>query len=91
MPVVIGSWEPAVKAFVEKLFVEWNDVICLLFGSLCILGAIRDWDWLCDPTGKPHAPLLTRGLLRASSSCSEPFWSSAACGFYSKGRIEEGR
>lgn len=65
MPVVIGSWEPAVKAFVEKLFVEWNDVICLLFGSLYILGAIRDWDWLYDPTGKPHAPLLTRGLLRA--------------------------
>ena len=65
MPVVIGSWEPAVKAFVEKLFVEWNDVICHLFGNLCILGAIRDWDWLCDPTGKPHAPLLPRGLLRA--------------------------
>ena len=29
------------------------------------IGAIRDWNWLCDPTGKPHAPLLTRGLLRA--------------------------
>lgn len=61
MPVVIKSRERVVNAFVEKLFVEWNDVICLLFGSLCIIGAIRD----CDPTGKPHAPLLTRGLLRA--------------------------
>ena len=55
MPVVIKSRERVVNAFVEKLFVEWNDVICLLFGSLCIIGAIRDWDWLCDPTGKPHA------------------------------------
>ena len=57
MPVVIKSRERVVNAFVEKLFVEWNDVICLLFGSLCIIGAIRDWNWLCDPTGKPHAPL----------------------------------
>ena len=65
MPVVIKSRERVGNAFVEKLFVEWNDVICLLFGSLCIIGAIRDWNWLCDPTGKPHAPLLTRGLLRA--------------------------
>ena len=56
MPVVIKSRERVVNAFV---------VICLLFGSLCIIGAIRDWNWLCDPTGKPHAPLLTRGLLRA--------------------------
>ena len=33
MPVVIKSRERVVNAFVEKLFVEWNDVICLLFGK----------------------------------------------------------
>lgn len=68
MPVVIKSREPVVNAFVEKLFVEWNDVICLLFGSLCIIGAIRDWNWLCDPTGKPHARNHSGRLQRVAAS-----------------------
>lgn len=80
MPVVIKSRERVVNAFVEKLFVEWNNVICLLFGSLCIIGAIRDWNWLCDPTGKPSCAASTRGLLRAVFLMLGTILVVAACG-----------
>lgn len=55
--------------FVANMFREGTDVIWILFGVLLMVGSIRNWDWLCDPTGKPHAPLMTRGMLRFSFFC----------------------
>ena len=49
---------------VTQLFTDYNDLIWLLFGFILVIGSRQNWDWLCDPTGKPHAPLMTRGLLR---------------------------
>ena len=54
---------------IEKLISEYSDFIFALFGVLLVVGSIRNWDWLCDPTGKPHAPLMTRGLLRFIFFC----------------------
>ncbi len=50
--------------YITQLFTDYNDVIWLLFGFILVFGSVKNWDWLCDPTGKPHAPLMTRGLLR---------------------------
>ena len=55
--------------FIESMFRDGADVIWILFGGLLIVGSIRNWDWLCDPTGKPHAPLMTRGMRRFSFFC----------------------
>ncbi|WP_346690460.1 Imm17 family immunity protein [uncultured Cloacibacillus sp.] len=29
-------------------------------GALFVMGAVRNWCWLCDPVGKPYAHLLGR-------------------------------
>lgn len=39
--------------FIENMFREGADVIWILFGVLLMVGTIRNWEWLCDPTGKP--------------------------------------
>ncbi len=49
---------------ITKFFKEYNDFISLILGVICVIGSIKNYDWLCDPTGKPHATFLTRGLLR---------------------------
>ena len=49
---------------ISSLITEYNDFITLFFGLILVIGSIRNWNWLCDPTGKPHAPLLSRGSLR---------------------------
>lgn len=55
--------------FITQLFKDYNDLIWLLFGCISVIGSAKNWNWLCDPTGKPHAPLLTRGLLRFIFFC----------------------
>lgn len=53
-----------VDSWLSHSFAENNDVLCLLAGVLLIIGAWKNWDWLCDPVGKPYNTYLTRGLLR---------------------------
>ncbi len=40
---------------------EW---ITLVFGIILLLGAIMNWHWLCDPTGKPDSQRYGRGTRR---------------------------
>ena len=40
---------------------EW---ITLVFGIVLLLGAIMNWNWLCDPTGKPDSQRYGRGTRR---------------------------
>ena len=40
---------------------EW---ITLVFGIILLIGAIMNWNWLCDPTGKPDSQRYGRGTRR---------------------------
>lgn len=48
----------------EEHIVRWlrdNDaLVCIAGGVVLVVGSVRDWDWLCDPVGKPHMP-FSRG------------------------------
>lgn len=47
-------------AFLQK---HWYFIT--LFGGVVILvGAIMNWNWLCDPTGAPHSNRFGRGSQR---------------------------
>ena len=35
--------------------------VTLPIGVLILIGAVKNWKWLCDSTGKPHADRYTRG------------------------------
>ena len=35
--------------------------VTLTVGVLSLIGAILNWNWLCNPTGKPHADWYSRG------------------------------
>lgn len=50
-----------VDSWLSHFFAENNDVLCLLAGGLLIIGAWKNWNWLCDPVGKPYNTYLTRG------------------------------
>lgn len=38
--------------------------VTLPFGILILLGAIMNWNWLCDPAGKPYSHRYGRGSRR---------------------------
>ncbi len=42
---------------------HWN-FIALAMGILLLIGAIRNWNWLCDPTGAPNSNRYGRGSRR---------------------------
>lgn len=42
---------------------HWN-FITLAMGILLLIGAIRNWNWLCDPTGAPNSNRYGRGSRR---------------------------
>lgn len=35
-----------------------------IIGVVILIGAIRNWNWLCDPTGKPDSHRYGRGSRR---------------------------
>ena len=46
-----------ITAFLQE---HWNWVT-LVIGAVLLIGAIMNWNWLCDPTGKPRlSPLWPR-------------------------------
>lgn len=53
-----------VDALIEQLMREHSDLLWILFGAILLAGSIKNWNWLCDPVGKPHFPLVARGILR---------------------------
>ena len=49
-----------ITAFLQE---HWNWVT-LVIGAVLLIGAIMNWNWLCDPTGKPDSHRYGRGSRR---------------------------
>ena len=49
-----------ITAFLQE---HWNWVT-LIIGAVLLIGAIMNWNWLCDPTGAPHSNRFGRGSQR---------------------------
>lgn len=43
---------------------EYRDYITLFTGIVLAVGAVKNWNWLCNPVGKQDAQLLSRGMYR---------------------------
>ena len=43
---------------------EYRDYITLFTGIVLVVGAVKNWNWLCNPVGKPDAQFLSRGMYR---------------------------
>lgn len=43
---------------------EYRDYITLFTGIVLAVGAVKNWNWLCNSVGKPDAHLLSRGMYR---------------------------
>lgn len=52
------------EAKLSAFIAEYDDYITILIGLVLIAGSVKNWDWLCVPTGKPDAHLLSRGMYR---------------------------
>ena len=49
-----------ITAFLQE---HWYNA-SVLIGAVILIGAIRNWNWLCDPTGKPDSHRYGRGSRR---------------------------
>ena len=49
-----------ITAFLQE---HWNWVT-LVIGAVLLIGAVMNWSWLCDPTGKPDSHRDSRGSRR---------------------------
>ena len=49
-----------ITAFLEE---HWY-IASVIIGVVILIGAIRNWNWLCDPTGKPDSHRYGRGSRR---------------------------
>ena len=49
-----------ITAFLQE---HWY-IASVIIGVLILIGAIRNWNWLCDPTGKPDSHRYGRGSRR---------------------------
>ena len=49
-----------VTAFLQEHW-EW---MTLIIGVVLLIGAIRNWNWMCDPTGTPDVHRHGRGYRR---------------------------
>lgn len=49
-----------ITAFLQE---HWY-IASVLIGAVILIGAIRNWNWLCDPTGKPDSHRYGRGSRR---------------------------
>ena len=50
-----------ITAFLQE---HWY-LASVIIGVVILIGAIRNWNWLCDPTGKPDSHRYGRGSRRA--------------------------
>ena len=51
-----------ITAFLQE---HWY-IASVIIGVVILIGAIRNWNWLCDPTGKPDSHRYGRGSRRVS-------------------------
>ena len=49
-----------ITAFLQE---HWY-IASVIIGVVILIGAIRNWSWLCDPTGKPDSHRYGRGSRR---------------------------
>ena len=49
-----------ITAFLQE---HWY-IASVIIGTVILIGAIRNWNWLCDPTGKPDSHRYGRGSRR---------------------------
>ncbi|MDM8157429.1 Imm17 family immunity protein [Amedibacillus dolichus] len=49
-----------ITAFLQE---HWY-IALVIIGVVILIGAIRNWNWLCDPTGKPDSHRYGRGSRR---------------------------
>ena len=49
-----------ITAFLQE---HWY-IASVIIGVVVLIGAIRNWNWLCDPTGKPDSHRYGRGSRR---------------------------
>ena len=42
-------------------FQEHWYIAVVIIGAVILIGAICNWNWLCDPTGAPHSHRYGRG------------------------------
>ena len=49
-----------ITAFLQE---HWY-IASVIIGVVILIGAIRNWNWLCDPTGKPDSLRYGRGSRR---------------------------
>ena len=49
-----------ITAFLQE---HWY-IASVIIGVVILIGAIRNWNWLCDPTGKPDSHRYDRGSRR---------------------------
>ena len=49
-----------ITAFLQAHW-EWGT---LIMGSVSVVGSILNWNWMCDPTGKPDSHRYGRGSRR---------------------------
>ena len=49
-----------ITAFLQE---HWY-IASVIIGVVIWIGAIRNWNWLCDPTGKPDSHRYGRGSRR---------------------------
>ena len=49
-----------ITAFLQE---HWY-IASVIIGAVILIGAVRNWNWLCDPTGKPDSHRYGRGSRR---------------------------
>ena len=49
-----------ITAFLQEHW-EW---VTLIMGIVSVVDSIRNWNWMCDPTGKPDSHRYGRGSRR---------------------------
>ena len=49
-----------ITAFLQE---HWNWVT-LIIGAVLLIGAVMNWNWMCDPTGAPYSQHYGRGARR---------------------------
>lgn len=49
-----------IQQFIKE---NWEYVV-LIVGIICVVGAIKNWNWLCDSVGKPNSHLYGRRARR---------------------------
>lgn len=51
------------EKIIAFLQVHWQ-FVTLVVGIVLLTGAVRNWNWLCDPTGAPDSHRYGRGSRR---------------------------